>query len=71
MMISMYGIEWQWDYHGGGYRWYSKYNGARGPWTTEASAHAGGKEHENIIKALHGLAMDGKLNPRKDGGECR
>ena len=35
------------------YRWYSKFNGARGPWESERSkAVAGGKEHEEIIRSI-------------------
>jgi len=35
------------------YRWYSKYNGARGPWCyNKKEAENGGKEHEKIIRSL-------------------
>lgn len=37
------------------YRWYSKYNGARGAWCgTKDDAIEGGKEHSEIIVYLHG-----------------
>jgi hypothetical protein len=37
------------------YRWYSKYNGARGAWCRNRDdAESGGNEHHKIILALHG-----------------
>ena len=34
-------------------RWYSKFNGARGPWViSEDRANEGGKEHEKIINTF-------------------
>jgi hypothetical protein len=51
--IKFYGIEYRGTYYGQQYRWYSKYNGARGPWTGEELARKGGVEHEKIIKQLH------------------
>ena len=37
------------------YRWFSKYNGARGPWVmSKDDAKSGGNEHHKIILALHG-----------------
>ena len=37
------------------YRWFSKYNGARGPWCrNKDEARSGGDEHHKIILALHG-----------------
>lgn len=54
---TIYGIEEsEPDYYGcHKYRWYSKYNGARGPWCyKKVNAVKGGEDHENIIKTFHG-----------------
>lgn len=51
--MKMCGIEWRSAYYGSEYRWYSKYNGARGPWcTSRKDAERGGDEHEQVIRML-------------------
>jgi hypothetical protein len=58
--FKLYGIEWKDAYHGTEYRWYSKYNSARGGWTSENAAIKGGEEHELIIREIYDLL------PRKE-----
>jgi len=58
---KIYGIETttHTDHYGNNmYRWYSMYNNARGPWVyNKKDASTGGKEHETIIKIIHGIEM--------------
>jgi hypothetical protein len=53
---NLYGIEQtdRPDYYGTTkFRWYSKYNGARGPWVySKKQAVEDGEEHEKIIREL-------------------
>ena len=57
--VKLYGVEKtaRADYYGTNqYRWYSKYNGARGPWTHDKEkAKSGGIDHELIIKKIHSI----------------
>jgi hypothetical protein len=51
--MKMCGIEWRSTSYGSWYRWYSKYNGARGPWCCHRKdAERGGDEHEQVIRTL-------------------
>ena len=53
--LKLYGIESYSDYWGQHYRFYSKYNNARGAYHYDReSAVKEGKQHQEIILALHG-----------------
>jgi len=66
--VELYGIENTSLYPWGGgtqYRWYSKYNGARGPWCYHKEEAAnGGKEHSEIIRALFSGGSE-QANPQQ------
>lgn len=51
------------------FRWFSKYNGARGPWCWKREeAEAGGNEHHKIILALHGKEEIDNSAQQTNGG---
>ena len=51
--MDIYGIEYRSTYWGSEYRYYSKYNGARGAWHChKKDAISEGKEHAKIVESL-------------------
>jgi hypothetical protein len=70
--MELYGIEHTSIYPWGGgnqYRWYSKYNGARGPWCyNKEEAISGGKEHSDIIRALFAGGSEQAIAQQINGG---
>ena len=58
--MTLYGREFKHTYYGTEYRWYSKYNGARGPWVYHKStADKGEEEHQKIIETVFNIESPG------------
>ena len=54
MDVKFYGIESRNTYYGTEFRFFSKYNGARGSWCcTRNGAREEGEQHTEIIKTIH------------------